>query len=110
MDPSDIERAIQNLPQEQARVLECLAALFPSNLDVNERRHDGDTAIFGAASNHYPEVIDFLVQHGAKVDLRNKNGDTPLMAAGAGRRAERTKLSPEAIATIATLKKLGAVE
>jgi ankyrin repeat protein len=108
LNPSDIEQAINDLPQEQSRVLECLELLLPFNLDVNERRGDGSTAIYGAASNHYPRVIELLAQRGADVTVRNKRGETPLAAVQG--RGERQKESPESIATVAMLKKMGAVD
>jgi ankyrin repeat protein len=49
--------------------------------DVNAVDSKGDTAMHGAAQKGYDKVIQFLADHGAKVDLKDKQGKTPLDAA-----------------------------
>lgn len=49
--------------------------------DVNAANNNGDTALHAAAALGYDSVIKFLVSKGAKVDVKNKGGRTPLMIA-----------------------------
>lgn len=46
----------------------------------------GQTALFGAIAHNWPRVVGYLIQHGAKVNIADDMGRTPLMAAthGAG--------------------------
>jgi uncharacterized protein len=55
----------------------CLAA----GVDVNAADLQGDTALHGAAQKGYDQVVQFLVDHGAKLDIKDKRGHTPLDAA-----------------------------
>jgi ankyrin repeat protein len=49
---------------------------------VNDRR---DTAVHGAATRGADRIIQFLADHGAKLDVRNKSGRTPMdLALGIG--------------------------
>jgi ankyrin repeat protein len=53
--------------------------------EVNAADDIGDTALHGAAHIRSAAVVRFLVDHGAKVNARNRRGLTPLMIAdGAG--------------------------
>jgi len=53
--------------------------------DVNAADDIGDTALHGAAHIRSAAVVRFLVDHGAKVNVKNRRGLTPLMIAdGAG--------------------------
>ena len=65
-------------------------------LDVNAVSASGDSAIHAALGS--PKLIRFLVQRNARLDLRNKQGRTPLEAAISAR-------EPNA-ASIAVLKEL----
>jgi ankyrin repeat protein len=60
-----------------ASVKLCLAA----GVDVNAADLQGDTALHGAAQKGYDQVVQFLVDHGAKLDVKDKRGHTPLDAA-----------------------------
>ncbi len=55
--------------------------------DVNAVNEAGDTALHGAATMGSAELVRFLVNHGAVVDVENKRGQTPLRTA-AGTDAE----------------------
>jgi len=46
--------------------------------DVTTTNEAGDTALHGAASRGYNTMIRFLLEKGAKLDAKNKNGRTPL--------------------------------
>jgi ankyrin repeat protein len=50
-------------------------------LDVNAQNDDGDTAMHGAAFRNDIPILQYLIDHGAKLDVKNKIGWTPLMEA-----------------------------
>jgi len=49
--------------------------------DMNAVSDAGDTAVHGAANSGSPELVQFLVDNGAAVDVANNRGTTPLMVA-----------------------------
>jgi len=56
---------------------------FPdlANLGVGDPRWDGMTALFGAIISNQPSILQYVVDHGAKLDVKNRLGWTPLMMA-----------------------------
>ncbi len=75
-------------------------------LDVNARDNYNYTALHGAAYRGDNEVVKFLVEHGAKLDVRSKKGQTVTdMANGPMVNAHLPIEHPD---TIALLLKLGA--
>jgi ankyrin repeat protein len=60
---------------------------YPLNIDdllekgVGDPRWSGSTALIGAVISGQPSIVQFLVDHGAKVDAKTKLGWTPLMVA-----------------------------
>jgi hypothetical protein len=59
--------------------LEAVKVAFElSGGDVNATNDAGDTALHCAVVKGLDDVVQFLVDHGAKLDLRNKRGQTPL--------------------------------
>lgn len=59
-----------------ARVVAGLLAL--PGMDVNAANQAGQTALHGAAKMNYASVVTALVAKGARVDVRNTKGETPL--------------------------------
>ena len=54
-------------------------------MDVNAVTDRGDTPLHGAAMRGADTIIPFLVEHGAKLDVKNKQNLTPLdIASGKG--------------------------
>jgi ankyrin repeat protein len=49
------------------------------DLGVGDPRWDGMTALHGAVISNQPTILQFLIDHGAKLDVRNRLGWTPLM-------------------------------
>jgi ankyrin repeat protein len=77
--------------------------------DVNAASEYGDTPLHGAARSGMNSVIQFLVDHGARVEARNKWGETPLLITeGGGRRLNGELIVRKESAEL--LRRLGAKE
>src|SRR5262249_32171583 len=50
--------------------------------DINAANANGDTAVHSAVSNRYTSVVEWLAGRGARLDIKNKRGQTPLSIAG----------------------------
>jgi len=61
---------------------------YPLNMDqlmgkvMGDPRWSGSTALHGAVVSGQPGIVQYLVDHGAKLDAKTKTGWTPLMLAG----------------------------
>jgi ankyrin repeat protein len=61
---------------------------YPLNMDqlvgkvLGDPRWSGSTALHAAVVSGQPGIVQFLVDHGAKLDAKTKTGWTPLMMAG----------------------------
>jgi ankyrin repeat protein len=88
----------QHISEEEA--LAAIKIAVAAGIDVNEANATGDTVMHTAAtaSGGLRSVIQFLATSGARLDLKNKAGRTPLEA------AERSRQPNEA--TIALLRRL----
>ena len=51
------------------------------DLGVGDMRFDGMTALHGAVICNQPSIVEYLIQKGAQVDVKNRLGWTPLMVA-----------------------------
>ncbi|MGH8150065.1 MAG: ankyrin repeat domain-containing protein [Steroidobacteraceae bacterium] len=91
-------------PQAQANAVNTIAVLLAAGANINARamnpnRHtgrigggrgsrlffgNGQTALFGAITQAWPRVVQYLIQRGANVNLADQTGVTPLMAATRG--------------------------
>lgn len=69
----------------EADFVECMKLLVAAGGDVNAVNDRGDTAMHGAAARGADQIVQFLADHGAKLDIRNKQNRTPLdVALGVG--------------------------
>jgi ankyrin repeat protein len=79
---------------------------YPLNIDelldkgVGDPRWNGSTALIGAVVSGQPSIVQFLVDHGAKVDAKTKLGWTPLMVADGVFFANAKKEFPPAAAIL----------
>jgi ankyrin repeat protein len=109
--------------EPENRVLATVAAAINLGASVNEVNLAGDTALHAAASKGYDTVVQFLADHGAQVNVKNKRGQTPLAAALTSGRGRGGAVSvadvdvngapiPEGThqSTAALLRKLGATD
>ncbi len=65
----------------QDQVIASIQLFLNAGVDVNAADNQGDTALHGAAQKGWDQVVQFLVDHGAKMDVKDKKGRTPLDAA-----------------------------
>ena len=69
--------------EEAKRALEAVKVAVALGVDLNATNEDGQTALHNAAFTGAEAIVQFLTDHGAKVDVRNNYGETPWsMAAG----------------------------
>ncbi len=99
-------RASDNNPDRvtEAQAIEALRFAIGLGVDLNEANAVGDTVMHVASTTNLgsPAVIQFLFEKGARLDVKNKAGRTPLDAV---LRARETSED-----TVATLKRLSGVD
>lgn len=101
-------RETQSFTESPAALLQAVQLCIDLGLDVNAANDMGVTALMGAANRGSNDIIEVLVANGARIDVRDAEGRTPLTWAEGvflGDLAAQPK--PE---SIALLLKLGAVE
>jgi ankyrin repeat protein len=90
-------------PGDSLQEEDAIAALelcLEKGLDINAVNTAGETAVHRAVDSGANDVVRFLAARGARLDVKNKRGSTPLdVALADGRDGDRT-------ATIALLKEL----
>jgi len=77
-DASVLEGFVFN---DQDRALEAARLALDLGADVNAANAAGDTALHGAASKGYNPIVQLLFDQGARLDVKNKRGRTPLETA-----------------------------
>jgi hypothetical protein len=65
----------------EADAIASIKLFLDAGVDVNAADNQGDTALHGAAQKGTDPVVQFLVDHGAKLDIKDKKGRSPLDAA-----------------------------
>jgi ankyrin repeat protein len=81
-----------------AEVLEAVKVAIELGNDVNAVDKNGETAMHGAAYKQVPAAAQYLLDHGAKVEVFNKknsHGWTPLRIADGVHRGMNLRASPE---------------
>jgi ankyrin repeat protein len=69
----------------QENVIAVLTQLLEWGSDVNALNDHGQSAIHGAAASAAPNVVQFLADHGARIDQKDSFGRTPLVVAADNR-------------------------
>jgi uncharacterized protein len=64
--------------EDERRVVESVGVALANGAEVNAVNQSGDTAVHAAALLGYDSVLKQLVDAGAKIDVKNKRGLTPL--------------------------------
>jgi ankyrin repeat protein len=65
----------------EAEAIEAIKICLEAGIDVNAVDGRGQTALHGAALQGYDQVVKFLAEHGARLDVKDNRGLTPLDAA-----------------------------
>jgi ankyrin repeat protein len=94
----------QTYTESKEALMEALKLCVEKGADVNAANSMGITAVIGAANRGSDDMLAFLVQHGAKLDVKDKEGRTPLVWAGGVFLA--TNPPEEKPSTMALIKKL----
>jgi len=71
--------------EEKKRSIPAVRVALEQGVDVNAANASGLTALHGAAANGANEVVQMLVEKGAKIDVRDKYQQTPLSVAAGER-------------------------
>ena len=100
----------QTFDEGVAARLEAVKFLYELGNDVNAVNSMGLTALMGAANRGSDDIIRFLVEKGARLDLKDKEGRTALnWAEGVFLATHPGKPKPSSIALIQTLMGAGPV-
>jgi ankyrin repeat protein len=62
-------------------VIESVTLCLKAGVDINAKDSRGQTALHGAAQKGWDQVVRYLADHGAKLDVKDTKGLTPLDAA-----------------------------
>jgi uncharacterized protein len=93
----------------QQRSIASLDLLLKAGADINTAADSGQSALRGAITWGWNDVIQFLADKGANLNAADNRGQTPLDAAsGAGGGGGRGVTNPVQKETVALLQKLGA--
>ena len=85
-------------------LLEAVTLCWELGMDVNAVNSMGLTAVMGAANRGSDDIIEFLVDKGARLDVKDNEGRTPLTwAEGVFLATHPAKPKPTSIALIKTL-------
>ena len=96
----------QTFTESKAAQLEAVKLCLELGAKINAANSMGLTALIGAANRGSNDIITFLVEHGASVDVKDREGRTPIRwAEGVFLAAVGAERKPE---TIALLEKLAA--
>ena len=94
----------QTFDEGPKALLEAVKLCFELGMDVNDVNSMGLTAVHGAANRGSDDIIQFLVEKGAKLDVKDKEGRTPLAwAEGVFLATHPGKAKPSSMALIKKL-------
>ena len=97
----------KNTRGSEADALEALKLCVDQGMDINQKNSRGETAIHGAASRGADTIVQYLVDHGAKLDAKTGRGFTALDVAMG---KDQFSLPVPHETTVALIRKLGGTE
>ena len=89
----------------EGMMLDAVRLTAEQDIDVNVANAAGNTALHAAAGSGYDSVVEYLVARGARLDVRNADGRTPLALAQRGRVRGRNATPHHS--TVELLRRLG---
>ncbi len=98
----------QTFTESKEAVMEAVQLCLDKGADVNAKNSMGVTAVIGAANRGSDDILEFLVKKGARLDIKDNEGRTPLVWAQGVFLA--TNAPQEKPSTMALIKKLMANE
>jgi ankyrin repeat protein len=98
----------KNTKGSDSEALEALKVAIEAGLDLNEANSKGEMAIHGAALRGADMIVQFLVDKGAKLNAKTRQGFTPLDIAMGKSIVAQLPVPKES--TVALLRKLGGLE
>jgi ankyrin repeat protein len=63
---------------DEARVVEAVAVALQQSINIDATNRNGDTALHAASLMGYNSVVKLIAQKGAKLNIKNNRGVTPL--------------------------------
>ncbi len=108
VSPDRRSLALRSLHAGQAvnQALEAVRLVLQLGADVNAANDEGDTALHIAAAKGANAIVQLLVENGARLDVKNKLGQTPLSLTEISLLRESAR--PRLRSTADLLRKLGA--
>jgi len=98
----------KNTRGSESEALEALKLAIEAGLDLRQANSKGETALHGAASRGADTIVQFLVEHGADLNAKTKQGFTPIdIAMG---KASLAQLPVPHDSTVVLLRKFGSLE
>ena len=94
----------QTFTESKEALLEAVKLCLDKGADVNAKNSMGVTAVIGAANRGSDDILEFLVKQGARLDVKDSEGRTPLVWAQGVFLA--TNAPHEKPGTMALIKKL----
>ena len=96
----------QTFTEDLPTQLEAVKLCLEKGADVNAANSMGLTAVFGAANRGADDILAFLVERGARLDIKDKEGRTPMVwAEGVFLATNAPERKPSTIALIEKLMK-----
>ena len=68
----------KNTRGSESDALEAVKIFVDAGLDLHQANTRGETALHGAADRGADTIVQFLVDHGAELNVKTKQGFTPL--------------------------------
>jgi ankyrin repeat protein len=94
----------QTFTESKEALMEAVQLCLDKGGDVNAKNSMGVTAVIGAANRGSDDILEFLVKKGARLDVKDKEGRTPLVwAEGVFLATNAPEAKPS---TMALIKKL----
>jgi ankyrin repeat protein len=107
--PADVAAKVDG--EDERITLDAARVAIELGVDINATNKDGDSAVHLAASQSLDTVLPLLVEHGARLDVKNKRGQTPLSITTVAAIRGFYAMDPaQRKATAELLQKLGATE